>query len=124
MRFGGERAEGVVRSIREGGFGFIRPLGGNEDVYFRVADTCKCVCEGREGGGGCSTALWYETVLTEAPFFCRGCETLFGFFIPEFCFTKCGLLITFFCYDFLFVFFSSTNERGRREPVCAVHGGS
>eukprot|EP00904_Undaria_pinnatifida_P012646 jgi/Undpi1/8511/HiC_scaffold_25.g10978.m1 len=40
ISFGGERSEGVVRSLRDGGFGFIRPLGGNEDVYFRIADTC------------------------------------------------------------------------------------
>lgn len=40
VRFGGERAEGVVRSIRDG-FGFIRPLGWAEDIYFRVADICK-----------------------------------------------------------------------------------
>ena len=40
VSFGGERSEGVVRSLREGGFGFIRPFGGNEDVYFRIADTC------------------------------------------------------------------------------------
>ncbi|CAM9827159.1 unnamed protein product, partial [Laminaria digitata] len=49
VSFGGERSEGVVRSLREGGFGFIRPLGGNEDVYFRIADTCKNLPDLREG---------------------------------------------------------------------------
>lgn len=41
VSFGGERVSGVVKSLRDGGFGFIRPLGGTEDVYFRVNDTCK-----------------------------------------------------------------------------------
>lgn len=39
--FGGARVSGVVKSLRDGGFGFIRPLGGTEDVYFRINDTCK-----------------------------------------------------------------------------------
>ena len=38
VRFGGERVSGLVKTIRDGGFGFIRPLGENEDVYFRLAD--------------------------------------------------------------------------------------
>lgn len=41
VSFGGERVEGVVKNLRDGGFGFIRPLGGSEDVYFRISDTCK-----------------------------------------------------------------------------------
>ncbi len=41
VSFGGERVEGMVKSLREGGFGFIRPLGKTEDVYFRISDTCK-----------------------------------------------------------------------------------
>lgn len=38
VTLGGAREEGIVRSIREGGFGFIRPLGGGDDLYFRVGD--------------------------------------------------------------------------------------
>ncbi|CAM9108870.1 unnamed protein product [Scytosiphon promiscuus] len=49
VSFGGERVEGVVKSLRDGGFGFIRPLGGTEDVYFRINDTCKNLPDLREG---------------------------------------------------------------------------
>eukprot|EP00752_Nemacystus_decipiens_P009418 g8421.t1 len=49
VNFGGERVEGVVKSLRDGGFGFIRPLGGSEDVYFRIHDTCKGLPDLREG---------------------------------------------------------------------------
>lgn len=41
VRFGGERVAGIVRTLRDGGFGFIRPLGEGEDVYFRLADISK-----------------------------------------------------------------------------------
>ncbi|CAM9754667.1 unnamed protein product [Ectocarpus sp. 12 AP-2014] len=49
VSFGGERVEGVVKNLRDGGFGFIRPFGGTEDVYFRISDTCKNLPELREG---------------------------------------------------------------------------
>lgn len=41
VSFGGERVSGIVRTLRDGGFGFIRPLGESEDVYFRLADICR-----------------------------------------------------------------------------------
>lgn len=41
VSFGGAREEGLVRNIREEGFGFIRPLSGGEDVYFRMGDVTK-----------------------------------------------------------------------------------
>lgn len=41
VSFGGERVSGIVRTLRDGGFGFIRPLGEGEDVYFRQSDITK-----------------------------------------------------------------------------------